>query len=184
MGEKKKKDEALRATMLRTLDLWAFPPSDWETQTLSEIRSLPILKVERASAEQLAWARMKERLCHDNCAWYANADPEKLTTVVHGWIFDSTDNYVLHSVIQRDGRMMCITPVRGDTSVFIDFIPDPEIIASREDTKHRHHRRGMELGVGLRSNPDLTIANIKVMRGRLESGMDPLKAMQGPYDAR
>ncbi|QBX36888.1 hypothetical protein E4M02_04400 [Brevundimonas sp. S30B] len=177
MGEAKKRDAALRAEFSRVLDMWSFPPSEAEARTVAEVEALPAVTVERESAERLEWARMKPRLCHDNCAWYERNDPTGTAKSVTGWMREPTGNYVLHAVVNVGGEYRCITPIPGEPSRF-QFIPDPDIQTVRQDdNKYRHTRKGFEIGAGIRPDPAKTLRHIEVIRERLASGMDPYKAM-------
>lgn len=177
MGEAKKREKGLRAEFTRVLDMWAFLPTEAEAQTVAEIEALPVVTAERESAERLEWARMKPRLCHDNCAWYARNDPTRKAKVVTGWMREPTGNYVLHAVVAIGNEYRCITPIPGEPSRF-SFIPDPDIETIRQDDHtYRHTRKGFEIGAGIRPNPAKTLRHIEIIRERLASGMDPHKAM-------
>ena len=176
MGEAKLRRMSARADILRVLDRWSQPPSEWEAAMVAEVRQLPVLVVRRASPEQLSWCRMKPRLCHDNCAWYERNDPTGRSKVCTGWIRDQSGNFVLHAVMKRGTEYVCITPVPNDEATHFDFIPDPAIVVSMEDGKYRHHRQGQLIGVGLRPDPEKTLAHANRVRERIESGMDPIEA--------
>lgn len=153
MGEAKSRQRALRADFNRVLDMWSFPPSDAEAATVAAVQGLPSVIVERESAERLAWAGMKPRLCHDSCAWYARNDPTGQTKVVTGWMREPTGNYVLHAVVAIGSVYRCITPTPGEPSRFL-FIPHPDIETVRQDDlKYRHTRKGYEIGAGIRPDP-------------------------------
>lgn len=181
MGEAKKRLIRQRESILRVLDQWAKPPSNAEQEALAAIQTLPIIRVQRAPRGQIAWMRMKERLCHDNCAWYEENDPTKGWKAVTGWIVDqATGNYVLHAVIcSSSGEYRCITPIPHASIQWFDFIPDPSIVTTRDDRGHYHHvREGFALGVGLRPDPARTIAEAQAARDRIMAGEDPIKVLK------
>jgi hypothetical protein len=179
MGDAKRRRLRERASILRVLDGWSNEPSAWEAETLATIRLLPVVTVERESAARLAWARMKERLCHDNCAWYEQNDPSGDSKAMTGWIIDhATGNYVLHAVVRSSrGEYRCITPVPHVSDTHFDFIPDPDIVTTRDDDHYIHMRNGQVLGVGIRPDPSRTIAKVASARAKIEAGMDPFEAL-------
>jgi hypothetical protein len=176
MREKKQDRAALRRTILQKSIEWNFPPSDWEAKLCAEIEKRPIVWVPRAPPEQLAWARMKVNACHTNVRWYAENDPEKKSRVVTGW-WVQDPNYVLHSVVERDGQLICITPSHsGETK--IPFIPDSEIEWTVRAKVYCAFRNGREIGPGIRKFPALTMALISIICKRLRSGGNPYKASE------
>jgi hypothetical protein len=73
--------------------------------------------------------RMKPQECHQNCFSYVRLDPEKKSRVVSGW-WVRGDVYSFHSVVERDGRMICITPYVIEECQ-VEFIPDDKIVLER-----------------------------------------------------
>lgn len=182
MGEAKKRRLRQREDALRVLDQWAVTPTAGERATLAAIQSLPVVRVERVPSALIAYMRMKERLCHDNCAWYEKNDPSGEWKAVTGWLMDqTTGNYVLHAVIRSaSGDYRCITPTPQVSIQQFDFIPDPAIVTTRdEDGYFRHVREGYVLGAGIRPDPAKTIARIEVARARIMAGDDLLEVMHG-----
>ena len=112
MGEAKRKLEAMRASMLKDIERWSFPPSDWEESVVASISKLAVVMVERASDEQLAWARMKPQECHANARFMEKNDPDRRTRQILGWWFQQ-GQYVLHSVIQQGDTMGSLTAGGG-----------------------------------------------------------------------
>jgi hypothetical protein len=151
MGQAKIKLEALRKEMLATGLKWDFPPSQWEASLCAELKESTIFNVQRASSEQLAWGRMLANKCHDNVRWYAENDPEKKSRIVTGW-WVQWPNYVLHSVVERDGQMICITPTPFEQTEF-PFIPDPKIVWTRDEDVYSFTRDGCVLGPGSENIP-------------------------------
>ena len=185
MGEAKKRRLREREGALRVLDQWAVPPSAEEQAALAAIQSLPVVRVERLPSAQIAYMRTRERLCHDNCAWYERSDPSGEWKAVTGWLVDqTTGNYVLHAVIRSSsGDYRCITPTPHVSIQHFDFIPDPAIVTTRdEDGYYRHVREGYVLGAGIRPDPAKTIARIQVARARIMAGDDLLDVMHSLSD--
>ncbi|WP_201314366.1 hypothetical protein [Dyella sp. EPa41] len=181
MGEAKKRLIRQRADFLRVLDQWSAEPSAGEMEALAAIQSLPVVRVDRVPADQLAKMRMKERLCHDNCAWYEANDPAGEWKAVTGWIVDvATGNFVLHAVIRSPaGEYACITPVPHVSARSFDFIPDPYIFTTRRaDNSFLHVRNGHVFGTGVRPNPAKTIADVKIARAKIEAGHDPVEVLR------
>jgi hypothetical protein len=174
MGEAKKKQEALRQMMLRKSSEWDFPPSVWEANLCAELEALPISMVPRAPADQLAWGRMKANECHANTRWYADNDPDGASKVVTGW-WVQDPCYVLHSVIEQNGQVICITPsLFGETE--IPFIADPNISLRLEDKVFRATRNDREIGPGVRKFPSLVVAINSIICDRLLAGQNLFKA--------
>lgn len=156
------------------------PATPDEALLADAIGNLDVVKVPRAPADQLAWARMKPRECHANCQFYVNNDPERKTRMMFGWTLD-TGVYVLHSVIERDGQIICITPNELDETS-IDFRPDPDLVAKISDqNKFSFSRTGIKVeGYGVRPDPAKTIKLGKYVKKRLLSGMNPYEAIKLP----
>lgn len=79
----------------------------------------------RPPDEHLLAAGMLRNNCHANCAAQA-ADYPHLLRHVSGWI---VSGYVLllHSVIEVQGQLRCVTPQTVRTPSTFAFIPDPKI---------------------------------------------------------
>jgi len=176
MGEAKRKREALRRLLLEKGSEWDFPPSDWEVALCSELESQIVLIVPRATAEQLSWARMKANECHGNARWYADNDPEKKARMITGW-WVQEPNYVLHSIVERDGQLTCITPSPFETTE-LPFIPDPKISWRVEGEVYHAVRDGRDIGPGIRKFPAFTVAVNAIIRERLSSGANPFHAVE------
>jgi len=177
MGEAKRKLEAVRAELLAELDKWSFPATDWELNTVAEIKLLPVVKVHRGSDEELTWMRMKPRQCHANAHFMEEHDPERRSRRITGW-WPQDGNYVLHSIVDQHGQLFCVTPAPFHRENPFDFIPDPKI-EWREDGDHfTAYRDGMPVGPGVRSDPVKATADTAELRARLLSGMNPYSAMQ------
>lgn len=177
MGAAKRKREELRKALLEEMDKWSFPSTEWETRTVEEIRKLPVVKVRRYPDDTLAWMRMPPRQCHANARFMQENDPERRARQVTGWWVQEGD-YLLHSVVARDGEYLCVTPAPLHQDDLFDFIPDPKI-EWREEGDHRvAYRDDVEIGPGVRSDPVGTLAKIEEMRARLLSGMNPYEVVK------
>jgi hypothetical protein len=174
LGEAKVKRERLRATLLDECDRWSAPPSADEDAAREAVAALPVVKVRRLPADQIAYMRMPGRECHANCAWYAENDPERKTEHVIGWWIQPGAD-VLHSVIKRDGGYFCLTPQLAGTPEVFDFVPDPEIEAREEGEYRAFYRNGFRCVPGIRFDPAETIRYMEWMREKLLAGVNPMK---------
>lgn len=176
MGEAKRREAILRAAILLECDLWDRPGSEWEARQVEEIRQLPFVKGERAPAHELAWANMKARECHVNCIFYATNDPTEVSKHVLGWWVQG-DLLVLHSMIENEGRYICITPQEKDVPPVFPFIPDDKIETVEDGDGINYLRDGEPIVAGLRVDPEAHRAMILLMRERVLGGMKPWQAM-------
>src|ERR1700682_734226 len=125
MGQAKVRREALRQELLKNSKEWDFATSLWEAALCAELREGAVVVVPRAPPEQLAWSRMPAQECHAIARWYAKNDPSGKARMITGW-WVQWPNFVLHSVVEVEGRLICITPSAfGETE--IPFISDPKI---------------------------------------------------------
>lgn len=151
------------------------PPSAWEAALVEELLDENVECVPRVSPEDLAWMRMPANHCHQNCWWYEANDPTGRSRAVTGWWLQGLD-FVLHSVMEADGRYFCITPSMAQESE-IYFIPDPELKWIREPDRIAVMRNGGEVDLGVRRFPAFTIAWNEMLRDRLLAGVHPYRAM-------
>jgi hypothetical protein len=176
MGEAKARRDALRRRMLEEGRKWDFPPSGWESAICNELGDKVVSVVRRASVEELSWMRMPPNKCHANVRWYVNNDPSKQARAVTGWWVQPPD-FVLHSVIETNGQLICITPSHFDEAEF-PFIPDPKITWVEDGEVYSAVRDGQVIGSGVRAFPAFTMARNAIVRERLLSGVDPHKAIE------
>lgn len=177
MGEAKRNLEEVRAQMMRVAEGWMLEPTDWEARMVEEVRQLPRRKVKRLPPDMLAYMRMQPGDCHANTYFMEREDPENLHKRVIGWMI-ADGQLVLHSVVERLGEMVCVTPgPRGDEDSFL-FIPDSAILCEEIEGRFVHSRGGERIKFGLRVNPATTIAFSNLLLERLRSGMNPYKAME------
>jgi hypothetical protein len=171
MGQAKQRRAALRDYMLKEGEKWNFPQSPWEVSVCKELRAEDIVVVPRVPADQLSEMRMLRNECHANTRWYAENDPSGKTKAITGW-WVQWPNFVVHSVIEQDGRLFCITPSATNESE-IEFIPDPKIVWVLEGDGFSAYRGGYRVGPGVRKYPALTFAQCEIIRRRLLTGVDP-----------
>lgn len=191
MGEAKRRAaerrQAQREEFLEEVERWSFPPSTWEAEVVAAIKALPTVTVFRPPPHMVAWAKMPPRRCFDNSDWYARQDPSRSKAVV-GWLPDDVGNYTLHAVVRLldSGEWQDWTPVVGDTRKNFSFIPDPHILQTKHDLGDRiryvHERNGQEIRYGVRSAPERTIHHSARIKAALLAGMEPLEAVQLPYE--
>jgi hypothetical protein len=149
---------------------WDFPPSPWEAAVCVELREEDVVIVPRAPADELSWMRMPANSCHGNARWYMQNDP----TGKAGW-WVQWPAFVLHSVIETDGKFTCITPSLYQETE-IPFIPDPKISWVEDGSVYSALRLGQIIGPGVRVFPAFTMALNAIVRERLIAGVDPLRA--------
>jgi hypothetical protein len=179
MGQAKLRQRRERDSLLRVFDDWSHPPSEWEAAMVREVKQLPTVLVSRVPPERLAQMRMKPRLCHDNCHWYAEHDPSGATRACSGWLSDGGGTFVLHSVIASGDDYLCITPMPHVGGTHFEFKPDSAITVTRtDDGAFEHRRNGQLIGAGLRIDPAKTLAQIARVRERVAAGMDPVEAVR------
>jgi hypothetical protein len=180
MGEAKQKRAALKALAIKQFERWDFPPSEAEAQAVAEIEKLPVLMVRRYSPEQLEWMGMPPNQCHANARFMQDKDPEGKCRQITGY-WPQAGNYVLHSVVERDGELFCVTPTLIGVPDIFPFIPDPDI-EWREEGDHRvPYRKGLIVEPGLRTDPEESQRISKVVLARINKGMDPIKAGEPPF---
>lgn len=179
MGAGKRKLEQVRAAFLAELDSWMFPPSEWETRTVEEIQSLPVVKVERYPDHVLEYMRMPERQCHANARFMQDHDPEQRLRQVTGWWLQE-GSYVLHSVVDQQGKLVCVTPAPLHRDPTFEFIPDAKIEWREQGDYRVPYRDNIEIGRGVRVDPLKTMTEIDMIRQRLLSGMNPYEAVRMP----
>lgn len=182
MGESKRKREALRAMLLAKTEPWVRPAEPWEAEMAAEVAALPVVRAVRLPREEVAWMQMPANECHQNAQWYADHDESGTWKAVTGWITFADGigdgNYVLHSVV-FDGKIYaCLTPLSYDDIGEVEFKPDPRLVWRDADDGTRYCTRGgHRLEVGLRSNPERSIAQTERMRAHVLAGGDPLDIM-------
>ncbi len=179
MGEAKRKAERLRAQFLADIEEWMFPASEWEARMVAEVRELPRVRAHRITPNQAADMGMPAKECHANCRWYQDNDPEGKARQITGWMHDD-GGFVLHSVIERDGVVFCITPTPVHQEPAFEFIPDPAIEWRDEGDFRIPYRGGQKVGKGIREDPAAAMAQLEEIKRKLLSGMNPWEAIRRP----
>jgi hypothetical protein len=177
LGEAKRKKKSLSASLLKDLQSWAFPASEWEANAVEEVKSLPVVKAFRPSDKELTWMRMLPQKCHTNAKLMEDNDPESRSEWLTGW-WVQDGNYVLHSIINQLGNYICVTPTHLQTENPFDFIFDEKIEWREEGEVHEAHRDGVRINNGLRSDPQQALAELEKIREKLLAGDDPYKAFR------
>lgn len=114
MGAAKQKRDVLRQLVLKFIDRWDFPLSEAEALAVKEIKTLREIRVRRYPADALAYMRMKPNECHANALFMMDEDPEGKCKQISGY-WPQSGNYVLHSVVEREGEVFCVTPMTIDS---------------------------------------------------------------------
>ncbi len=177
MGEAKSRLDRLRHDFVESAERWMFPRSRWEDDAVAEILSYPIEVAHRADSALLQRLNLGARDCHTNAERYALARASAGAVPVLGW-WRQPNVLLLHSVVEIEGRLMCVTPSDVDPSPTFAFVRDGRL-AWDSDAEGRFCRRdGQRIGPGLRIDPDQVIADTALTLSRLRSGMNPYEAVK------
>jgi hypothetical protein len=185
LGAAKAKRDHLKAMMIAESRLLEAPISEAESALALELDSRPTVRIRRAPREQLEWQRMKPRECHQNVSFMVKADPVPgRTKWVLGWMA-SPQGYVLHSIIEQNGMMICVTPDMFGVDEF-DFIKDEKlelILLPREpgsdEQKFRFEREGADMPFKqIRRDHEMLKKQAQWIRDQLEAGVHPLDLAQ------
>lgn len=174
-------EERLRQSCLAELDRWMFAPSSWEARTVAAIADLPAFRVPRARSGESAALGMLARRCHANVRRLVEGDPSGTARQVTGW-WRLGGKYVLHSVLETENGMRCVTPAPLHEDDALDFIPDARIEWREADGVPIAYRDGHPIGPGVRADPAEEMAGLDRIRRRLLSGMDPYDAIRPDQD--
>lgn len=170
MGEAGKREQERRRVIRRNCERWLFPASDAEAAAVREIDGLETFRVLKAPGALLSALGRREGQCHQNALWYARNDPEGRSRCVTGWMVDDENGaFILHSVVEQDGDLFCITPSTSGVQAFA-FRPDPDVQWLVEGEVCTFVRKGLALAVGLRRDPERTIAEASGVIERLDRG--------------
>lgn len=176
MNQGKFRREELRKKLLNDFEKFMMEPTEDEALLANEISSLPVKRIIRESPERLKWGGMQPQECHQNCRAYADLDPTKISRQISGW-WVRDEVFVLHSVIETRGGLICITPYMMDESE-LDFIPDQKIVWDKDaEGKFSASRAGKPTIAVVRRNPQKTIKQCIYMKNRLRSGLNPYDAI-------
>ena len=180
MGEARKRREALKTRLLQEAERLSMAPSADESALIAELGALEVVRVYRQPRARLEKARMRPRLSHDNARWFETNDPDRSAKAVTGWRLTPGGLYILHSVVETGDVLTCVTPsgLEGDTDWF-DFIRDPDIDVSLTGDRYRFVRKGVELGYGVRQDPEKVILAMAAVRRDLDAGIGPEAILRG-----
>ncbi|MER8761491.1 MULTISPECIES: hypothetical protein [unclassified Mesorhizobium] len=171
--------EELGRIALREAERLAFPPTEWEANTLAEVLALPRVTVTRPPEEHLLAAGMVPKDCHVNCSTQAANDPDRLSRHVWGWwIYGPI--VVLHSVVEARGQWLCLTPQINRLPSRFQFIPDASIewIDANDGVATHGFRGGVKLPDALRKYPEHHLRMRDELRALMASGMTAFDAWQ------
>ncbi|MDX1016386.1 hypothetical protein GOL25_25925 [Sinorhizobium medicae] len=162
---------------LRNIEGMAFPPSDWEADTLAEVLALPRVVVTRPPVNDLLAADMAPYQCHANCATQEANDPDRTSRHVSGWLIYGSD-LILHSVVQIAGEWLCITPQLVPAPAQFQFIPDPliEWKVGSDGIAKEAFRCGIALPDALRKYPNDHIGVRDRFRELMATGLSAFDA--------
>jgi hypothetical protein len=166
-------DEELSEMALRNADNMAFPPTELEATTFAEVMALPRVVVTRPPREKLLAAGMVPYDCHVNCSEQARQDPVSLH--VTGWLVYG-DDLILHSVINRAGQWICLTPQLVPAPQNFAFIPDPYLEWLDNGQQNIPFRHGLATVEVLRKDPERHILMRDEFHALISSGMSVLQA--------
>jgi hypothetical protein len=163
---------------LRNAEQMAFPPTEWEANTLAEILALPRVTVTRPPEEQLLAAGMRPYACHANCFEHAANDPDQISSHVCGWLIYGSD-LILHSVVETAGHWFCLTPQLVQAPSKFQFIPDSFIEwLEANDGSTDAFRRGVRLPYALRKYPEHHLRMRDEFLDLIASGMSAFDARE------
>lgn len=167
----------LERFILWSAEEFAFPPTEWEAETLEKVLTLPRVVVTRPPDEDLLKIGMRRNDCHANCAAQVANDTEGRSRHVSGWYISGSD-LILHSIVEIDGQWVCLTPQIGKASSRFEFIPDTEIEwrVSSDGKARGAYRSGRELPQALRKYPERHIQMRDHFRSLMDSGMSAVEA--------
>lgn len=169
--------EHLREFVKRNLERWVHPATKHELGLVNALGAMPTKLAVPVPDEILEYMRMKPQECHQNAHFYATRDPD--AHHVFGWR-PMGDVFVLHSVIQKHGQLLCVTPAADGDHFAFPFIPDAKIeVVFGEEDRASFHRSGYALiGGGVRKDPKAIISVFSEHLAELNSGADPKKVVQ------
>ena len=169
----------LDSFILRNAEELAFPPYEWEANTLTEVLDLPRVVVTRPPDEDLFASGMRLNDCHLNCAEQVANDTERRSRHVWGWYIHGS-NLILYSVVEIGSQWFCLTPQIVKTSSRFQFIPDALIEwQDTSDGKARDaFRCGRKLPQALRKYPELHIQMRDELNSLIALGMSAVNARE------
>lgn len=123
-----------------------------EAAIVSDLKKLPVSRVDVGDPTRLSEIGMLERNCHQNCQRVVEKQGYRnCRKVVGWWVVDGV--YLLHSVIDLDGELFCVTPNVDRYEDFIHFIADDQIEERDDGEFSAFYRKGVRLSYGVRDDP-------------------------------
>jgi hypothetical protein len=177
MGEARVRLDRLRQTFIEGAERWMFDRSAWEDAAVAEILALPVEIAHRPNPAMLRRLGLPERDCHTNAERYAAARANPLVRPVLGW-WRQPNVLLLHSVVEMDDRLVCVTPSDVDPSPAFSFVRDPRLVWDEDENDRFCRRDGRRIGPGLRIDPTQVMADTALILARLRSGMNPYEAVK------
>lgn len=171
---------ARRDGYLREAERWAFDATDWERRAAAAILHLPEVTAERLPQDELDRLGMLPKECHLNATRYIERHPG--TRMVSGW-WRLPRQFVLHSVVERDGKYICVTPAPTVSDPRFRFVPDPAVVWVSKGSGFAAVRDDHLIGIGVRLFPDADVAWYRAVAARLRKGMDPDEALRLPHQS-
>jgi len=168
---------AVEELILRNVEAFAAPATEWEQQAYNEVIALPRVVVTRPPKDELLAADMVPYHCHSNCATQEANDPSGSSRHVFGWMVLGED-LILHSVVKMGSQWLCLTPQTVELSSRFDFIPDPLIEWRDADdgVSLVAYRHGKELPETLRKDPEHHIRMHSELLKQIASGLSVVEA--------
>lgn len=169
--------EAFLQHLLSEATKWSSPATDEEIELALILDTLPRRPARRLPKERLQLMGMPPNMCHANCRWYAQSEPARRECL--GWLQDADRVYVLHSLIEMDGELVCITPSTMGAPDTFEFIPDNKVDMIEDNSGYvTFKRNGIRVSHGVRGDPARMIKKMGKLRELLLSGVTPYKAME------
>lgn len=179
MGEAKRRKEELRKHVHREIESGLAPITDAEVALARHVTSLTYQTLPRAPREQIEYMRMQRNDCHQNAISYSKLDPEGKSRAVHGW-WKQGDHYVLHSVVEREGSMFCITPMPFGHSSELDFAEDPTLTVEEDGEVRSFQWAGGDAPIRVAADPAKLREHLTAMKKRIENGEDAIEVARDP----
>ncbi|MEY8802068.1 hypothetical protein AB9K35_17465 [Leisingera sp. XS_AS12] len=170
----------LASELLAECDLLEIHYTEHDERVLSHILELDFQPIPRWElAEQNG---MLHLCCHDNAVLMERNDWNGSRKAIHGW-WQNGHGFVFHSVIEENGRLICVTPVYaspGEDTSYLYFAEDPMIERVSADGTLALHIFGQDVPRRLSLDPAYDRRLAAEMRARLAAGYDPEQVATEP----
>jgi hypothetical protein len=169
--------EELAEHIVWNIESMAFPATVEEAAAFASIMALSRVIVTRPSKDLLLRMGMVPYNCHVNCSNYVASEPEGRSRHVWGWIISRSD-LILHSIVERDGLLRCLTPQFIDVPSHFEFIPDPAIEwkDTMDGIAREPYRDGQRVPDALRKHPEDHIRMRDRFRELVDAGVSVMDA--------